>query len=162
MGVDIMSCKALENAVPKPKDICYNWWTWRPIVNLISILNELHELGISQDGITAMHYNNGHGIEDPEVCKKLAKQLREIVSFMKLKKYSTLYFNKGSISSVDYKNNIRLKDDQRDRFNKQYPGIFYDPVWFEGDYYSSMYSCNIDDLEAFASFLDRCYGFQVH
>ena len=56
-----------------------NWWSWRPIVMLIDMVNEQKDLGIDMNYYGS---NDGAGLEDQDSCNDLADALQEILNLL--------------------------------------------------------------------------------
>lgn len=57
-----------------------NVWSWRPLLSLIIEANALHGVGIDEDTLHGMGYNDGIGLEDQFMCDRLADALHKVMS----------------------------------------------------------------------------------
>ncbi len=131
-------------------------WSWRPIHMIIETINQQCDLGIDTTGFD---YNDGRGIKDPEVCKELAKCIREVVlASMTEEDSDTIYLNLGSWVKND---GTFIHSDVSKGLPKE-PLIMTTSIVTEsGDIVHPSHSVDKDHLEEFCTFLEQCGGFEI-
>ena len=148
-----------------------NWWHWRPIVVLITMLNDEHNIGIPEREIQHLSYNNGHGVSEPAHCQQLALLIKDKVeqwekegkSIINLNISGKWYFKtvgvKGEIETLPVNNN-----DITNQLNDKYPvgQLFTEDVQLDEIAYECSHATSIDNIKEFMLFLENCNGFKIH
>lgn len=144
-----------------------SWWEWRPLQVMITTFNKMYELGIPEDEIKTLGYNNGRGVTDPTHCELLAMVFQKVADEMKQKNQDNVYMNvskwyrnevttSGAIAPrpVDDKEIIQALDDK-------HPAFFFTLPEHNGIEYVPSYATRLSTLEWFISFLKECNGFRI-
>ena len=56
-----------------------NVWAWRPILDMIYAADERHELGIPEQTLTHMGFNDGAGLDNQADCDALADAMEDLL-----------------------------------------------------------------------------------
>lgn len=138
-----------------------NWWSWRPIVMLISTVNEQKNLGID---LNYYGSNDGAGLEDQESCDNLADALQEILdgNANLSEEDDRIYLVMGSWVNLE---GGFIPTEKIEAFEDQLPEpgtIMYSSfIAPDGTIMQSSHSTSKWHLEKFISFLRECGGFQI-
>lgn len=157
MGVDIYGIGAQETT---GEYFANNWWSWRPIVMLIDVLNKEYQIGIPDEEIESLDTNSNMGISSPEHCARLADLLDEYVGYMRLMDYDTVYLNAQYWHSQD---NVRVFGRTLTKLMELVPyGLLFVLPVIDGVTYKSNYATSVDNISRFAEFVRNCNGFKVN
>jgi hypothetical protein len=143
-------------------------WDWRPIQVMIERFNDTYAIGIPEEEIKTLQYNNNKGVSDPHHCALLAVVFNQLLKNMQEKDHKEIFMCTGDwyVRTINqaghlarYKINdksvIQKLDDTVDA------GFFYELPVLEEVEYIPAYSTTIRQLEEFAAFLDNCNGFRI-
>jgi len=138
-----------------------NWWSWRPIVMLIDMVNEQKDLGIDMNYYGS---NDGAGLEDQDSCNDLADALQEIIDGNPnlAEEDDRIHLVMGSW--VDLEGRF-VSSEKLEAFEDQLPEpgtIMYSSfIGPDGTILQSAHSTSRWHLEKFIAFLRECGGFEI-
>ena len=152
-----------------------NWWNWRPLHMLLKHFVKEENINVTEEEIDLEH-NDGKGIEDGEVCKKLAKSFNSFAKMMEEKGHKRVFLNTGyweyqSLNSHGIMQSTTIYDDPSDWEKKALIDLniklagelfFYEKPSYENVEFNSTHSTTIDNIKNFAVFLENCGGFRVY
>lgn len=137
-----------------------SWWSWRPIVALISLASAKHNLSIDTK---PYNYNDGDGLKTQKECDELADALQEILgSYRDFKEDdSRIYLCLGSWVDL---NGRLVRDEREAKLNESHPlgTVLNSPlVDSDGDIVMPSHSADKSHILEFIAFLRNCGGFQI-
>jgi hypothetical protein len=157
MGVDIYGVSAKKEA---GQYFAANWWSWRPIALLITVLNVEYEIGIPDEELLYLDTNSSRGITSPKHCTRLSELIDEYVGYMKLMNYDRVYLNLHNWYSAD---NVRASENVMAKLKDAVPyGLLFVLPVIDGVTYKPSHSTSIKSVQCFAEFLKNCNGFKVN
>jgi hypothetical protein len=140
-----------------------NWWGWRPIVELIEIVNIEKDLGLDT---SCYGSNDGAGPDDQETCDRLADALAEKLTELILKNpeltddSDEIYLMLGSWvnedgSFIDKKVSDKLTEDF------DYGQLMLTGVVTKNGLAFSAHATTLGRIKRFIAFLRECGGFEI-
>jgi hypothetical protein len=138
-----------------------NWWSWRPIVMLIEMVNEQKDLGIDMNYYGS---NDGAGLEDQDSCNDLADALQEILDGNPnlAEEDDRIHVVMGSW--VDLEGRF-IPSEKLEAFEDQLPKVgtimYSSFIAPDGTILQSAHSTSRWHLENFIAFLRECGGFEI-
>jgi hypothetical protein len=145
-----------------------SWWNWRPIAWLMTEIIEKHDLNVSSEIVSSFNFNDGLGIQSPEICRIISKHIDELIEKMKsadsellcLKSpywyYKTVGKN-GSIINATVADENLIK-----QLDEKVEALYYMLPEIDGVEYHSPHQTDLNSLEKFSAFLKECNGFKIY
>lgn len=152
-----------------------NLWSWRPIAELITTVNENYGLGYNEKFIRGLHYNDGVGLKTQEDCNRLADFLESYVQnnfegwdsigvFYNHLTYSTINDEGQMVEKwLDEKDAVSLIMDTQ-KAEALISTVLYvknGEIDHDGVSYHTTHSTSMNHLQEFIAFLRECGGFAI-
>jgi hypothetical protein len=152
-----------------------NLWSWRPIAELITTVNQNYGLGYDDDFIGKLHYNDGGGLKTQEECNRLADFLESYVksNFDGWKRIG-VYYGQLTYTTVNEEGHLIEKwMDEKDSLEKilldhSTEALICDVLYVrdgevthDGVVYHTTHSTSMDHIQEFIDFLRECGGFEI-
>jgi hypothetical protein len=153
-----------------------NLWSWRPIAELITTINETYGLGYDQNFIGKLHYNDGGGLKTQEECDKLANFLESYIenNFNGWERIG-VYYGQLTYNTVNDEGHLVEKwMDEKEALDMILHSHDIDAlisatvlyvkdgeVEHDGVVYRTTHSTSVEHLKSFIDFLRECGGFEI-
>lgn len=152
-----------------------NLWSWRPIAELITSVNEIYGLGYDDKFISKLHYNDGGGLKTQDECTRLANFLESYVksNFDGWDSIGVFYGQLIYTTVNDQGQLIEKWLDEKDAvsliLDSQSPETLVSSVLYvkngetehNGVSYHTTHSTSMNHLQEFIVFLRECGGFAI-